>query len=69
MMVKENDEGYTKKQSDGAIKACHLQGMIGHPSQCEFKTLVHEQMIQSCPVNPNDVTITHNLYFYLILKD
>ena len=29
--IRENFERFTKKQVEGAIKACHLQAMLGHP--------------------------------------
>ena len=31
MTVKEPLNGYSKAQIEGAIKACHLEGLIGHP--------------------------------------
>ena len=53
-MVRENFEGYTKKQLEGAIKACHLQAMLGHSSRKDFKGMVHANLIANCPVTTED---------------
>ena len=57
MMVNKKYEGHIKQQIEGAIKACCLQGMMGHLSQCEFEEMVHEKLIQTCTLKPQDVTI------------
>jgi hypothetical protein len=35
-----NYEGYTKRQIQQAIAACHLMGMIASPSEQDFQSLV-----------------------------
>ena len=61
-MAKENFDGYTKQQIDGAIRAQCLQGMMGHQSQCDFENAVHDRMIQCCPVMHHDITASYNLF-------
>ena len=51
-MIRENFERYTKKQVQGAIKACHLQVMLGHPSRKDHDSMVHANLINNCPVTP-----------------
>ena len=53
--MKQNYEVYTKQQIDRATQAHCLQGMIGHPLQCDFETLIQERMIQNYPVTHHDV--------------
>ena len=36
--------------------------MMGHPSKRELKKLVHERIITSCPVTPNDVTNVYKIF-------
>ena len=55
MTMKENYEGYTKNQIDGAIRTRCIYGMMDDPSQHDFKNLVHDRMIQNCPVTHHDV--------------
>ena len=61
-MLRENFEGYTKKQVEGTIKACHLQTMLGHPSRKVFKGMVHTNLIVNCPVIPQDISHAHQLF-------
>ena len=60
--INENIEGYTKQAVDGTIKAQHLQGMMGHPSQHDFANLVCDQLVQNCPITTNDVTNAYNIF-------
>ena len=46
----------------GAISACRLQGMMGHPSQHEVEEMVHEKMTQNCPIKPQDVTNAYKIF-------
>ena len=40
-MMRDNFEGYMKKQVEGAIKARHFQAMLGHPSKKDYESMVH----------------------------
>ena len=62
MTIKENIKRYTKQAVDGAVKARCLQGMMGHPSQRDFANLVHDQLVQNCPITTNDVTNAYNIF-------
>ena len=59
--IRENFEGYTKKQVEGAINACHLQAMLGHPSRKDFKGIVHVNLIVNCPMTTENISHTHQL--------
>ena len=61
MTINKQYEGCSKHQFKGAINACHLKGMIGHFSQCEFE-MVHEKMIQNCPVILHNVTNAYKIF-------
>ena len=62
MTIKENIEGYIKWAVDGAIKARCLQGMMRHPSQCDFANLVHDRLVQNYLITINDVTNAYNIF-------
>ena len=62
MMVQENFEGYTKKQVESAIKTCCLQAMLGHFSRKDFKVMVNANLIANCPVTPENISHTHQLF-------
>ena len=51
-MIRENFEGYTKKQVEGTIEAHHLHAMLGHPSRNDFEGMVHANLTANCPVTP-----------------
>jgi hypothetical protein len=50
--IRGNFEGFTKKEIEKATLAREAQGMIGHPSERDFKDMVSANMIQNCPVTP-----------------
>ena len=61
--IRENFEEYTKKQVEGAIKACHLQAMFGHLSRKDFKgIIVHGNLIANCPITPENISHIHQLF-------
>ena len=45
MMIPENFEGYIMMQVENAIKTCHLQAILGHPSRKVIKGMVHANLI------------------------
>ncbi len=53
--VRDNFEGHTKHNIAKAKEAQRLQGMVGNPTNKEFKGMVCEQLITNCPVTVQDV--------------
>ena len=51
-----------KKHMKGAIKACHFQAMLGHPSRTDFESMVHVNLIANGPATPENITHTHQLF-------
>ncbi len=54
--VRENYKGYTKREVLKAKEACRAQGLIGSPSKGDYKAMVQGNMIQNCPIIPDDIT-------------
>jgi hypothetical protein len=54
--VRENYEGYTKREILKAKEARWAQGLIGNPSKSNFRGMVRGNMIQNCPITSDDVT-------------
>jgi hypothetical protein len=48
--VRGNFEGYTCRKVERAREAQCIQGMIANPTEREFAGMVHEQLLNSCPV-------------------
>ena len=61
-MIRSNFEGYTKNEVEGAIKAHHLQAILGHLSQKDFEGMVHANLIANCPVTEKDVSNGYALF-------
>ena len=61
-MSRVNSEGYTKRQVEGAIEACHLQAVLGDPSRKDFEGMVQANLIANCPVAPENISHTHQLF-------
>ncbi len=53
--VRDNFEGHTKHDIAKAKEARRLQGMVGNPTDKEFKGMVCEKLITNCPVTVQDV--------------
>ena len=60
--IRENFEGFMKKQVEGAIKAHHLQTMLGHPSKKDFEGMVHGTLIVNYPMTPENISHSHQLF-------
>jgi len=54
-----NYEGFTKKQVQRATLACRIMGMIGAPTEHEYQGLVHQNVLQDCPIKPSDIANAH----------
>jgi hypothetical protein len=53
--VRGNFEGHTKHNIAKAKEAQRLQGMVGNPTDKEFKGMVCEKLITNCPITVQDV--------------
>ncbi len=52
--VRDNFEGHTKHDVAKAKEARRLQGMVGNPTNREFKGLVREKLITNFPITVQD---------------
>jgi hypothetical protein len=55
-MVQGNYEGYTKKDILKASEARRVQGMIGNPSEKDYKGMVSGSLITNCPITTTDIS-------------
>ena len=60
--VRENFEGFSNKEITAAKLTCEDLGMIGHPSERNFKSMVGNNIIQNCSVTPSDVTSDNTIF-------
>ena len=55
-MVRQNYEGFTKKEILQAKEARQATGLIGNPSENNFKGLVSNNMITNSPIKTTAIT-------------
>jgi hypothetical protein len=60
--VRENYEGYTKREVLRAKEVCHAQAMIGNPSEGDFKGMVSINMIKNCSITPSDIANAKEIF-------
>jgi hypothetical protein len=60
--VKDIFEGHTKRNIAKAKEAQRLQGMVGNPTDKEFKGMVRERLITDCPVTVQDVENANHIF-------
>jgi len=60
--VRDNFEGHTKHDIAKAKEAQRLQGMVGNPTDKEFKGMVCEKLITNCPVTVQDVENANHIF-------
>ncbi len=60
--VRGNLEGHTRHEIGKANEARRLQGMIGNPTEREFKGMVREKLIANCPVTVQDVHNANRIF-------
>ncbi len=53
--VRENYKGYSKRKILKAKEAKQAQGLIGNPSKSNFKGMARGNIIQYCPIMPNNI--------------
>jgi hypothetical protein len=60
--VRENYEGYTKREVLKAKEARRVQGLIGNPSKGDYKAMVRGNMIQNFPIIPDNITNVRTIF-------
>ncbi len=60
--VRQNYEGFTKKEVLQAKEARRAMGLIGNPSEKNFKGLVSNNMITNCPVTTTATTNVRRIF-------
>jgi hypothetical protein len=60
--VKDNMEGYTKREIEGAMKARKFLHAIGCPSVDNLKHIIRSNLIKNCPVTTKDVKLAEEIF-------
>jgi hypothetical protein len=60
--VKQNREGFTDREFEGAKSARRALGLVGYPSPRDFKNMVRSNMIKNCNVTPIDIDNAYKLF-------
>ena len=60
--VRDNFEGFTKRQIKQAIKARRLMSMIGAPTEREFQGLVRLNHLKDCPITNSDIVHANKIF-------
>ena len=60
--VRENYEGFTKKQVQHTNEVRHIMLMMGVPTERTFKSMVRLNQLQDCPINIDDVKNAHLIW-------
>eukprot|EP00957_Ditylum_brightwellii_P158638 12074594-Ditylum_brightwellii.AAC.1 len=58
-----NMNKFSKQQVEAAIKARKLYGMVGFPSDQDFKNMVRSGMIKNCPITVEDIENATKLFW------
>ena len=59
--LRDNFEGYTKKQVEKNILDNTVQVIIGHPTEHNFKQIVSQKILTNFPVILDDITNVHTI--------
>jgi hypothetical protein len=60
--VGENREGFTNRAYSKAKQARRALGMVGYPSERDFRNMVSSNMITACPVTPTDINAANKIF-------
>jgi hypothetical protein len=60
--VRQNYEGFTKRQVQQATHACHIMGTIGAPTEHEFQSLIRLNLLKDCPITNSDIINAHKIF-------
>ncbi len=53
---------FTKRQIDGALKACHLYETLGYPSNAGFESVLRAGGIGGCSVTVEDAKVAQKIW-------
>ncbi len=59
--VRQNYEGFTKRQIKQATHARRIMGMIGAPTEREYQSLVCDNLLKDCPITNSDIITAPDL--------
>jgi hypothetical protein len=60
--VGKNREGFTNRAYNRAKQARRALGMVGYPSEKDFRNMVSSNMITNCPVAPTDINADNKIF-------
>ena len=60
--VRNNYEGFTKKQVQQSTLASRIMGMIGAPTEREYQALVCLNLLQDCPITNSNIVNAHKIW-------
>jgi hypothetical protein len=60
--VGNNREGFTNRAYSKAKQARRAIGMLGYPSEKDFRNMVSSNMITNCPVTPTDIIAANKIF-------
>ncbi len=60
--VRNNFDGFTKKQIQHAYEARCLMLMMGVPSERAFQSMVRLNQLKICPITHDDIKVAHTIY-------
>ncbi len=60
--VRNNYEGFTKKEIALANEARKAMAKIGHPTEREFTKMVRHKMITNCPITAKDIANANKIF-------
>jgi hypothetical protein len=60
--VKQESEGFSKRQLEQAKRARDFQGSVGHPSTQDLKNIIKSNLIINCPVTVADIDCAEKIY-------
>ena len=61
-MVEDNMKSFSKRQIEGAEKACSLYAGLAYPSLTDYKWILKSNQIQECPVSYEDADVAEKIW-------
>ena len=60
--IRDNFQGFSKKEIEGAIQAHKMQAMLGHPPCLNFENMVCARFTDNCPMSKNDIRNVYAIF-------
>jgi hypothetical protein len=61
-MVRQQYEGFTKREVQDAITARKAQAMTGHPTNAQFLEMVKNNTLKNCPIKPEHISSACSIF-------